>query len=133
MPKIIVPAQPYGDDEKFQRMPDLGDSELAEVTKKFYTTESQRKKLQKQNRGQIVDLYKALGALIQDLYLKEVRFFIFHVALEAKPPTIHVGLTVCCEAKRAGKREQLVTPDLRRYMEHMIKTTSRYKKVVWEM
>jgi len=109
----------------------MQDEEFADVARKFYPDEATRQRKQRNLRNEIAPVAVAIKDIVEDLYLKDIRFAVFDMKPNTNPPRIHVGITMCCEKKKLGK--DLITLQLRQEIADQIIGQTKFKDVKWEL
>lgn len=107
------------------------DHELAAATKKYYRSEEDRLRLQESLKSEMPPFYFAMKKIIDDLWMKDIRFAVFNMEPNRNPPKIHVGMTVCCGKQRL--KEEIITDELRREVAAKIQGLTKYKDVHWAL
>lgn len=105
-------------------MTDNIDDLIEKISKKFYQTEEQRLSLISNNRDFIQFFVGTLYNYIMELYNKGIKLHVFHVNND----TIHAGLFPCCN----HQARHLITIQIRKNTEEIIKQKIGIKQVVWE-
>jgi len=67
--------------------------------------------------------------IVEELWVKDIRFCVFEMLPEADPPRLHVGMTICCD--KASKAR--VTDEMRADVASKISTLTKYKEIRWEI
>ncbi len=107
------------------------DPQLVSATKRYYTSESERRSLQDSLKSEMGPFYLAMKQIIENLWIRDIRFAVFYMEPQRNPPKIHVGMSVCCGKQRM--RDEIVTDDLRKEVAIQITGLTKYKDVYWAL
>jgi hypothetical protein len=105
------------------------DKEFAEVARQFSPNEEASKLKQRALSHEIGPVADAIFNIVNELYLKGIRFAVFDMEPDKIPPRIHVGMTMCCEKKKF--KDKMITPELRQDIAARIIGQTKYKDVKW--
>lgn len=103
--------------------------DLSEIASRFYPTEEARIHKMQALKGEMGSFYAIMKEIVEELWIRDIRFCIFEMLPYADPPRIHAGMVVCC----ANASSEIVTDKMRRNVADKISMLTKYKEVKWEI